>query len=345
MIWTPEEEEQRARIRKQIMARRKRQVFVMKLSIVGGTCLTILFIILFMTGTGKDSHIPTGSTEVGGNTASSSGFSRTGAKQGNDTNDTLSRKETEQTEPLSEGLQQEEEVSITVTDADTPYAAALNALAREEPKAKTLLSHLSDYPEELQKMAAENAETLDFVLAYPEKKNSPADETIGQVEKGTVPLLIQWDSRWGYAPYGSSIVGASGCGPTCIAMVAAGLTGRSDITPAAVAAYSMENGFLTEEMDTTWDLMTYGCEAFGITGTVLGLSEDTMAQKLQAGSPIICSMRPGDFTNGGHFIVLTGYLDGQFQVHDPNSEIRSSQLWDFETLRGQIKNLWSYQLL
>ncbi|MFR3386435.1 MAG: hypothetical protein ACLTST_08525 [Lachnospiraceae bacterium] len=28
--------------------------------------------------------------------------------------------------------------------------------------------------------------------------------------KGEIPLLLQWDERWGYAPYGKSIV-VSGC--------------------------------------------------------------------------------------------------------------------------------------
>ena len=55
-------------------------------------------------------------------------------------------------------------------------------------------------------------------------------------------------------------------------------------------------------------------------------------------------MRPGDFTDTGHFIVLAGYADGAFTVHDPNSIANSQTTWTFERIKGQIKNLWAYSL-
>jgi predicted double-glycine peptidase len=67
-----------------------------------------------------------------------------------------------------------------------------------------------------------------------------------------------------------------------------------------------------------------------------------MVAALSAGTPIICSMGPGDFTDNGHFIVLTGYTGDGFTVNDPNSPQRSSQIWTFQQLKGQIRNLWAY---
>ena len=210
----------------------------------------------------------------------------------------------------------------------------------------TILDREEEYPDNVLRMVCQNEETLNFAVDYPEKKDSEPASTVGDVTKGVVPLLIQWDRRWGYAPYGSStIVAVSGCGPTCIAMVACGLTGRNDITPAKVASYSANNGFLTESRDTSWDLMTYGAEEYGITGTELGLDEAAMANQLAAGHPIIASMGPGDFTSSGHFIVLTGYANGSFTVNDPNSLVRSGETWSFERLKNQIVNLWYYTVL
>ena len=201
------------------------------------------------------------------------------------------------------------------------------------------------YPERVLKMLSKNIETLDFVLDYWDKKDVPCEESIGQAPvQGEIPLLLQWDERWGYGTYGESMVAVSGCGPTCIAMVASGLTGRTDITPYTVASYSENNGFLTKEMDTSWDLMTYGCQEFGVTGTMLGLDENAMANTLSYGNPIICSMGPGDFTDNGHFIVLTGYENGMFHVNDPNSKIRSEKTWSYEELKNQIVNMWWYSL-
>lgn len=229
-----------------------------------------------------------------------------------------------------------------VTNVHGEYVNELNAMLNEYPEIQTLLEHYNEYPEPLFKILTKNPETLDFVLDYQSKKDNPPASTIGNVTKGTIPLLLQWDERWGYADYGSSMVAISGCGPTCLAMVASGLTGRKDLTPAAVAAYSEENGYLTASLDTSWDLMTAGAEGLGITGTMLGLDENAMINTLDNGYPIICSVGPGDFTSVGHFIVLTGYQDGEFTVNDPNSEIRSSKTWSFERLKGQIKNMWYF---
>lgn len=106
------------------------------------------------------------------------------------------------------------------------------------------------YPKGVIELLDKNEETIDFVEDYEEKKDLPAAETLDAVTQGEIPLLIQWDERWGYAPYGNSIVAVSGCGPTCMAMVAAGLTGDVTATPAKLAAYGTENGYLDEENNT-----------------------------------------------------------------------------------------------
>lgn len=228
---------------------------------------------------------------------------------------------------------------------DVPYVKELLEMDAQDPRIREIAEKADLYPERVLKMLSKNIETLDFVLDYWDKKDVPCEENIGQAPaEGEIPLLLQWDERWGYGAYGESIVAVSGCGPTCIAMVASGLTGRTDITPYTVASYSENNGFLTKEMDTSWDLMTYGCQEFGITGTMLGLDENAMANTLSSGNPIICSMGPGDFTDNGHFIVLTGYENGMFRVNDPNSRIRSEKTWSYETLKNQIVNMWWYGL-
>lgn len=245
---------------------------------------------------------------------------------------------------ISGEAEQLEEQTGAAFHVGIPYERELKELERQDSRVGQVLENAGAYPERVLKMLAKNIETLDFVLDYQEKKDLPCAETIGDtLVEGEIPLLIQWDERWGYGAYGESIVAVSGCGPTCIAMVASGLTGRTDITPYDVAAYSEENGFLTPELDTSWDLMTYGCEAFGVTGTMLGLDESAMANTLENGYPIICSMGPGDFTENGHFIVLTSYENGMFHVNDPNSKIRSAQTWSYETLKDQIVNMWWYE--
>lgn len=243
---------------------------------------------------------------------------------------------------------------MTETHAETTVIKVTEHETETETKIETerildineVYRNRSLYPEELLEKLTENEELLEFVIDYPEKKNTACAETLEEeIIKGQIPALIQWDERWGYGMYGDSLMASNGCGPTCIAMVAVGLTGRNDITPLKVAKYSEENGYLTASADTSWLLMSIGCNAFGIDGKLLELSEEAMIQSVKDGSPIICSVRAGDFTNGGHFIVLTDFIDGEFIVHDPNSKVRSGQSWSYEELRGQIKNLWNYRIL
>lgn len=66
-----------------------------------------------------------------------------------------------------------------------------------------------------------------------------------------------------------------------------------------------------------------------------------MIQALEDGALIICIMGPGNFTTGGHFILLTGYENGAFTVNDCNSITRSSRTWTYEELCGEIWNLWA----
>ena len=124
-------------------------------------------------------------------------------------------------------------------------------------------------------------------------------------------------------------------------MVIVGLTGNKKATPYQVAKFAEEKGYYMEGTGTAWSIMTEGAASFGITGEEIPLSKEKIVSCLNAGKPIICSMKPGNFTTEGHFIVLTGTSDGKIKVNDPNSRARS-KLWDYETIEGQIKNLWAF---
>lgn len=227
------------------------------------------------------------------------------------------------------------------SDWDAETAAALAVLAQELPEVQAMLDRPGQWPQQVAALLAHNREALDFVLAYPRLKDTEPPDTVGDLERGSFPLLLQWDERWGCVPYAGSILAVSGCGPTALAMVACGLTGDDTLTPARLARWAQDNGYATEA-GTSWELMRTGCEAFGLQAQELPLSEDAVLAALQSGQPIICSMRPGDFTTTGHFIVLAGAQGGKLQVLDPNSRQRSEQQWEYSRLEHQIKNLWAY---
>lgn len=220
----------------------------------------------------------------------------------------------------------------------------LENLKKQDERIGEILENQEMYPIDLIDMLSRNIQMLDFVLDFPNQKGKVQDNRIEEAKQGVVPLLLQWDKRWGYAEYGNSYFAINGCAPTTLAMVIAGLTGKDNITPYTISKYAYENGFYIEGSGTSWNLMTKGSEHFGIHGEELTLSKRTIYRSLESGKFIICSVRKGDFTTTGHFIVLAGIQDGKIKVNDPNSVERSSILWEYERIEGQIKNLWVFSV-
>ena len=191
-------------------------------------------------------------------------------------------------------------------------------------------------------------ETADFVDSYPEyigiEYNSDIDLS-EDVTEGEIPLFIQWDKRWGYYIYGNDFFGVNGWGPTCLSMIICGLTNDTVCNPYEVAQFSMENDYYIMGQGTSWDLMTKGAYAFGLTVEEGEISEQYIRDNVSENSPMICSMYPGDFTYTGHFIVLTGIdEEGKVIVNDPNSYINSEKHWELAEVTTQIKSLWCYRL-
>lgn len=214
------------------------------------------------------------------------------------------------------------------------------------------VSDRDEYPDELVEMYEKYPETLPFILGYPEakkagktKRNEAREiDLSGECRKGEIPLWIQWDKRWGYGPYGDSMLGVSGCGPTCLSMVVVGLTGNTRRNPARVAAFSERNGFLIPEVGTDWRLFSTGAEQLGVQVRRLVIQGEELSRELMAGHPVICSMKPGNFTYTGHFIVLTGLdRNGKIKVNDPNSPKNSARTWPLQTILEQSKAAWAYE--
>lgn len=219
----------------------------------------------------------------------------------------------------------------------------LQEFSNKYPEFTDVYNNINSYPEELLAALCNNPDMIDFVNGYLSADGSDSEGFAGDdISDDEIPLFIQWDSRWGYVSYGDDNIALSGCAPTCLAMVIVGITGNDKVTPDTVAEFATENNYYLKGTGTKWTIMTEGCLQFGVKGRTVGLSKTRVFAELEKGHPIICSMGPGDFTTLGHFIVLAGVRDGKIIVNDPNSRVRSSKLWDYEDLSGQIKNLWSF---
>lgn len=223
---------------------------------------------------------------------------------------------------------------------DISYYFGERTEAEQTVKAFAEQNHISygRYPKDLIELLEINPETADFVLNYPFREDTDID--LSGYSRDTVPLFLQWDPMWGYEKYGSGCIGQTGCGPTCLAMAGYYLTGEKTFNPKAVAKFSAENGYYASGYGSSWTLISEGAEKLGLTAKELPLVKGKMVDAVEKGHPVILALGKGDFTSSGHYIVLTGWEDGAFQVNDPNSRVRSERLWTYEELEGQIRNIW-----
>lgn len=205
-------------------------------------------------------------------------------------------------------------------------------------------SHSGLYPADEADKAEGNEGLIDFLYGW-QNGTIPADGEISFTQQeldADVPLLQQWDPRWGASPYGSSVIGITGCGPTCLSMVVLGLTGNTEATPRALAEYATRNGYYRRGSGTRWTVFPAAAQAWGVQCSELPLSESAMRKALEHGGVLICSMGPGHFTATGHFIVIAGAQDGGFCVNDPNSTANSAALWPYDTLAPEIRAMWVF---
>ena len=196
----------------------------------------------------------------------------------------------------------------------------------------------------LLKLAADDPQAIDYVFnlpsRYPEESGQPYME---KVAKGTIPLLMQWDQRWGYVKYCGTTFGTTGCCPTALSMVYMGLTGKTDKTPYDMAVLAEQGGYAYDGEGTVGAFLTDIAPKLGLGCEELYPDASELVFYLQEGYPVIVNVGPGDFTTAGHFLVAVGLDDsGKVIVNDPYSSVRSAKTWSADTLANQAIAMYAF---
>jgi hypothetical protein len=167
--------------------------------------------------------------------------------------------------------------------------------------------------------------------------STPASEWV----KGEFPYLYQIDPQWKDVPYLDGTIEDTGCGPTALTVAYVGLTGNTDYDPVKMAQFTIDNGYVTDGM-TAWTLMEDGAEKLGLASEQFPVSAENLIARLEAGDVVIVSVKPGDFTDKGHFMVVTGMApNGSVYIRDSNSVENSSHTWSAERIAKQAKGMWA----
>lgn len=200
-----------------------------------------------------------------------------------------------------------------------------------------------DYPSWLLKKFNSNAENAQFLLNYPLRYGVEHEVNLSGTATDKVPLLVQWDDRWGYRDYAGEIMGTAGAAPTCMSMVAYYLTGEVIYTPAYFADYARNNGFTLEQGGTDWTFFSEGAVQMGFKVTEVPNVKGAVMQYLEAGIPVVVFVGPGAYTAEGHYMVLTGVSGESIVLNDPMSPINSQLRHNWDTLAESALKFWAIQ--
>ena len=178
---------------------------------------------------------------------------------------------------------------------------------------------------------------------YTDEEREARLPLLGDDVTALVPLLMQWDWRWGFDWYGGGPAGLTACAPTCMAMIGFGLTKDESITPRGMSEYAANAGYWVNGQGTSWDLVTHAFPNHAITCQRISADAYTIAAELNAGHPVLINVGVGKFSAVGHFMILAGMdADGHFILNDPNNLENCSRTWPWEELSTEIQAAWSY---
>ena len=163
---------------------------------------------------------------------------------------------------------------------------------------------------------------------------------------------LQTDSRWANVPYAvkgeSATIGGSGCGPTAMAMVLATWADPA-VTPKSECAWALKNGYKALRHGTFYAYFPPAAKRFGLVcrqlngASLYGNSNSAyhaqVRQAVQAGDLVIACMGPGNWTRGGHFVLLWDVDEARdiAYVNDPASTLERRTRGSWKLFKSQVK--------
>lgn len=166
-------------------------------------------------------------------------------------------------------------------------------------------------------------------------------DTVGRGVKKVV-YFNQGEEPWKNMPYGTSTIGAAGCGPTSLAIVISTLTGQT-VNPQTTCAFSISNGEYVSGVGTAHSFPTNAAKHWGLTCERVGKDRmDYVVQSLKEGKMVVEICEAYTITGGssGHFIVLTGVTrDGYITIADCASRERTGKVYSVNTIKSYGRDL------
>lgn len=167
---------------------------------------------------------------------------------------------------------------------------------------------------------------------------------------------FQTDPRWKNVSYSTkyenTTIGASGCGPTAMAMVIATWKDPT-VTPVTTCKWSVDHGYKATGNGTYHSYFVPQAAAYGLECERINSSSLANLNRAQSlpyhnkahdyvdeGNLVICLMGPGNWTKGGHYILWYDNDGNDVIINDPASTKSTRERNTFELLMQQVRYYW-----
>lgn len=158
----------------------------------------------------------------------------------------------------------------------------------------------------------------------------------------------QYDSKWKKVVFTKNNtynktqnIGNSGCGPTAMADIVA-TWWNSKVTPVEMCALAVEAGFRTTNSGTAWGFFKYVANKYKASNFVQTSSYTTAENAIKNGAYVVCSVGPGIWTKGGHYICWWKVDNTYVYICDPGSSSSSRAKSNKANLKAQAKQYFIF---
>lgn len=164
---------------------------------------------------------------------------------------------------------------------------------------------------------------------------------------------LQTDPKWKSVDYSAkgekTTIGASGCGPTAMAMVLATWC-DSKVTPLTECAWALKHGYKAPRQGTYYGYFVpaaarYGLRARQMSWTnIYGNSKSSLHKEarkaVEAGHLVIACMGKGLWTSSGHYVLVWKVQGNTIYINDPASTRSVRTQGDYNLFKQQVKYYW-----
>lgn len=165
---------------------------------------------------------------------------------------------------------------------------------------------------------------------------------------------LQTNSKWSAHDYSAKgekkTIGSSGCGPTSAAMIIQTLRPDLKVTPVTTAEWSKKHGYKFKGQGTAYAYFKPQFEEYGIDCRQLNTNNlyhnpdsklhTEVKQLVNNGHFVIAVMGPGNWTRGGHYVVLWRIKDGYVYINDPASTLSTRTKGSWSRFKNEVKYYW-----